>query len=205
MADLMAELGVWVAAAYMLMIYSYPFKDTPLFKFAEHTMLGLGVAITTVMGIRNILDIAVGGLVTKGEVTWVIPIFLGLLLFTRFFRQVAWLSRWPLALLVGIGVGISMGSGIDANFISQIRSTVTGVTNINQALLGVMVILTITYFIFSIGKAQRERGVLKYTAQLGRYIMMMCFGALFGNTVMTRMALFIGQMRFLLFDWLKLG
>jgi len=66
MADLMAELGVWVAAAYMLMIYSYPFKDTPLFKFAEHTMLGLGVAITTVMGIRNILDIAVGGLVTKG-------------------------------------------------------------------------------------------------------------------------------------------
>lgn len=205
MADIMTELGVWVAAAYMLMIYSYPFKENPLFKFAEHTMLGLGVAITTVMGIRNILDIAVGGLVTKGETIWIVPIILGVLLFTRFLRQVAWLSRWPLALLVGIGIGISLGSGIDANFITQIRSTITGVKDINQAVLGVMVILTITYFIFSIGKAQRERGVLKYTAQLGRYIMMICFGALFGNTVMTRMALFIGQMRFLLFDWLKLG
>ncbi|MDH5791322.1 MAG: hypothetical protein OEZ44_03990 [Candidatus Bathyarchaeota archaeon] len=205
MADIIVEIGIWVAAAYTLMIYSYPYKDTPLFKFAEHTMIGLGIAITTIMGIRNILDIAVGSIVNKGEIAWIVPILLGLALFTRYSRQYAWLSRWPLALLVGVGIGVSMGSSVDASFLAQIRSTVTGVNTLNKALLGIMIIITITYFIFSIGKEQREKGAFKYTSQLGRYVMMLCFGALFGNTIMTRMALFIGRMNFLLFEWLKLG
>ncbi len=205
MADMFTEIGIWVAAAYTLMIYSYPYKDTPLFKFAEHSMIGLGIAVTTIMGVRNILDIAVGSIIEKGEVSWIIPILLGLALFTRYSKQYAWLSRWPLALLVGVGIGVAMGSQVDASFVAQIRSTVTGVNNLNQALLAIMVVLTVTYFIFSIGKVQREEGVFKYTSQLGRYIMMMCFGALFGNTIMTRMALFIGRLNFLLFEWLKIG
>ncbi|NIN63703.1 MAG: hypothetical protein GTO63_03110, partial [Anaerolineae bacterium] len=167
MADMFTEIGIWVAAAYTLMIYSYPYKDTPLFKFAEHSMIGLGIAVTTIMGVRNILDIAVGSIIEKGEVSWIIPILLGLALFTRYSKQYAWLSRWPLALLVGVGIGVAMGSQVDASFVAQIRSTVTGVNNLNQALLAIMVVLTVTYFIFSIGKVQREEGVFKYTSQLG--------------------------------------
>ena len=205
MADMLVEIGIWVAAAYTLMIFSYPYKETPLFKFAEHTMIGLGIAITTIMGVRNILDIAVKSMVEKGEITWIVPILLGLALFTRYSKQYAWLSRWPLALLVGIGIGLAMGSDVDASFVTQIRSTVTGVDTLNEALLGLMVIVTITYFIFSIGKEQREKGVFKHTSQLGRYVMMLCFGAVFGNTIMTRMSLLIGRITFLLFEWLKLG
>lgn len=205
MADMITEMGIWVAAAYTLMIYSYPYKETPLFKFAEHTMIGLGVAITTVMGIRNILDIGVVSIVSKGQVTWIVPILLGLALFTRYSDQYSWLSRWPLALLVGVGIGVAMGSMIDSSFIRQISSSVTGVTNLNQVALVLMIVLTLTYFIFSLGIRQREEGVLSYTSVLGRYIMMVYFGALFGNTIMTRMSLFIGRMRFLLFEWLKLG
>lgn len=205
MSDIITEIGIWVAAAYTLMVYSYPFKDTPLFRIAEHTMIGLGVAIYTVMGIKNILDIAVGSIITRGEALWFIPIILGLLLFTRYSSNYAWLSRWPLSLLVGVGVGVAMGSIVDSYITSQIRSTIVDVTNINGALLLIMLVLSLTYFIFSIGLEQRERGILKYTAQLGRYILMIYFGAVYGNTVMTRMALLIGRLRFLLFDWLKLG
>ncbi len=168
-------------------------------------MIGLGVAITTVMGIRNILDIGVASIVSKGQVTWIIPILLGLALFTRYSDQYSWLSRWPLALLVGVGIGVAMGSMIDSSFIRQISSSVTGVTNLNQIALVLMIVLTLTYFIFSLGIRQREEGVLSYTSTVGRYIMMVYFGALFGNTIMTRMSLFIGRMRFLLFEWLKLG
>ncbi len=205
MVDVITEIGIWVAAAYTLMIYSYPYKETPLFKFAEHTMIGLGVAITTVMGIRNILDIGVASIVSKGQVTWIIPILLGLALFTRYSDQYSWLSRWPLALLVGVGIGVAMGSMIDSSFIRQISSSVTNVTSLNQAILVLMIVLTLTYFIFSLGIKQREEGALSYTSVIGRYIMMVYFGALFGNTIMTRMSLFIGRMRFLLFEWLKLG
>jgi hypothetical protein len=205
MVDLITETGIWVAAAYTLMIYSYPYKDTPLFKLAEHTMIGLGVAITTVMGVRNILDIGITSIVNEGQVSWIIPILLGLALFTRYSSNYAWLSRWPLALLVGVGIGVSMGGMIDSSFIRQISSSVTGVVNPNQALLVLMIILMLTYFIFSLGIRQREEGVLKYTSKIGRYVMMIYFGALFGNTIMTRMSLFIGRMRFLLFEWLKMG
>lgn len=205
MADIFTEVGIWVAAAFTLMIYSYPYKETPLFKFAEHTMIGLGVAITTVMAVRNILDIGIASIVNEGQITWLIPILLGLALFTRYSDQYAWLSRLPLALLVGVGIGVSMGGMIDSSFIRQISSSVTDVANPNQALMVLMIILTLTYFIFSLGIKQREEGAMKYTSMIGRYVMMIYFGALFGNTVMTRMALFIGRMRFLLFQWLRLG
>ena len=37
-----------------------------------------------------------------------------------------------------------------------------------------------------------------------RYVMMIAFGALFGNAVMGRMSLMIGRVHFLLADWLGL-
>jgi hypothetical protein len=46
---------------------------------------------------------------------------------------------------------------------------------------------------------------VRHTARLGRWLLMVSFGAFFGNTVMTRMAVFLERLQFLLRDWLHLG
>jgi len=59
-------------------------------------------------------------------------------------------------------------------------------------------IATITYFIFS----REHKGILKPVANTGIIFLMIGFGASFGYTVMARLSLFIGQVQFLLHDWL---
>ena len=57
-----------------------------------------------------------------------------------------------------------------------------------------------TYFFFSF----RRRSVLvEKTSMLGRYMLMIGFGAFFGNTVMTRMSYLIDRLMFLVDEWLR--
>jgi small neutral amino acid transporter SnatA (MarC family) len=54
------------------------------------------------------------------------------------------------------------------------------------------------YFFFSID--HKSRG-MRSTASLGRWFLMFAFGAMFGSTVMARMALFIGRLDFITNEW----
>ena len=60
------------------------------------------------------------------------------------------------------------------------------------------VIGTLIYFFFS-----REQKALKVGASIGKWVMMLAFGAAFGNTVMARMSLLVGRIYFL-GEWLHI-
>ena len=60
-------------------------------------------------------------------------------------------------------------------------------------------VAVLTYFFFSFEqKAKAVRG----TAQLGRWLLMVAFGAIFGATIMNRFVLMIDRIWFLLIEWL---
>jgi hypothetical protein len=54
------------------------------------------------------------------------------------------------------------------------------------------------YFFFSF---EHKHTVVRGSARMGRWLLMICFGVIFGNTVMGRMSLFIDRLMFLLNDW----
>lgn len=65
----------------------------------------------------------------------------------------------------------------------------------------VITMLTVmTYFFFSF---RTEGRAIKGASQLGRWILMIGFGAFFGNTVMTRMSYLLDRLMFLIDDWLR--
>jgi hypothetical protein len=67
----------------------------------------------------------------------------------------------------------------------------------------VLILLTVmSYFFFSIPHEKGAGRLLARTSLCGRWFLMIAFGAMFGNTVMARLSLFIGRMYFLLHDWL---
>jgi hypothetical protein len=49
-----------------------------------------------------------------------------------------------------------------------------------------------------------HKGALGFVPKLGRWMMLMAFGASFGNTVMTRFGMYQGRILFLLRDWLQI-
>lgn len=194
------DIGVWLAAGCTIFIYSYLIGDNPLFKFAEHLYIGISAAHAVVLGYQNIQEMAWKPLM-GGKWIMAIPLILGLMLYTRFVKDWSSLSRIPIAFLTGLAAALSIRGAIDASFIKQVAATMVPITNINVLLTMLAVATTITYFFFTQGS---QLAPVQFSAQIGRWVMMVAFGSAFGNTVMARMSLVIGRLQFLFGSWIKL-
>ena len=142
---------------------------------------------------------------------FVIPLILGLMIFGRFFRGWQWLSRWPIAFMMG-WAGVAIPATFQMAILEQAHGTVEpflrGPGSPPQApadmlgawALAAAVLTTLAYFYFS----SPHQGWLGRSSRIGIWFLMVAFGVGFGNTVMARVALLMGRMQFLLYDWLPL-
>ncbi len=86
-------------------------------------------------------------------------------------------------------------------------------TSVNNVIFVVCVASTLTYFFFTVtarinptdpGIVQGLKRVLMATSEVGKWAMMIGFGASFGTTVMARISLFIGRLQFLFGEWIHI-
>jgi hypothetical protein len=196
------RFGVWVAAAMTIALFSYVFKDNPFSKMAQHIYIGVAAAYGMIVQIDSMIrPTIVTNLIGKQQWQLLIPIALGLLIYARYFKPIAYLSRYTVAFMVGIGAGVVLARDFKSLFLAQLIATmnpISGPMAVNNLIIAVGVITTMSYFFFSL----QHKGFVGTSAQVGRYVMMMAFGASFGNTVQARVSLFLGRLQFLLGDWL---
>ncbi len=208
--------GVIVAAGLTLAMYSFLYKDTPVFKIAENLYVGVSLGYTIIITWYNFLkpdlydplivpffssDPAI-----KPKYSLIVPFVLGLFILTRFSRSFSWLSRWSFAYIVGLGAGIGIPRVISAFLLEQIEPSIKPVftdgegilSSINTLLILLGVVSVLFYFFFSV----EHKGVRERISQIGIWFLMVSFGASFGYTVMGRMSLLIGRAQFLMKDWL---
>ena len=190
--------GVWIAAIATIGIMSFAFKDNPLYRLVENLYVGVSAGHAIVLGYMNIRDQAWNPLINKGQWSLLVPMVLGVLLYTRYNKKLSWLSRFPIALMVGIGTGLAIRGTIGSQIVSQIKSTILPLNSVNNWIIILGTLGTLMYFFFSV----EHKGVMKPVSAFGRYVLMVSFGAAFGSTVMGRMALFIGRLQFLYANWL---
>ncbi|MGI6163010.1 MAG: hypothetical protein ACOYEQ_03650 [Bacillota bacterium] len=197
--------GNWIAAFLTLALYSIIFKESEVYYFAETIFVGTTAGYAVAMTFGNRIKPAVMiDILEKGKWNYVIPIILGLLMYTRFSKSLQWLSRYPISFTVGVGAGVVLTKQWKPMLIDQVVATIkplsgpTGGQIINAVILLVGVVCTLSFFLFT----AEPKGPLKYGSQIGRYTMMIAFGAAFGTTVMARVSLFLSRMQFLLKDWL---
>lgn len=198
-------LQIWIIAFFTLALFSFLYKDNPFYRLAENIFAGLtagyqvGLIWDTVI-IQKLWDPMMGGQ------WWLfLPGLLGLMMFTRFSPKLSWISRVPLAAVMGITAGIFLTSQLHGFVLPQMQSTMNTFANAEgfaemflASLIAVGVISTMIYFYFS----HEHVGVLGVTAKLGIWFIMISFGAHFGYTVMGRVSLLIGRTQFLIEDWI---
>lgn len=222
-------IGLWLQAVLTFAILSFLIADNPLYKLAEHIFVGVsagyGVVLVWHEAVLPILLYRIFPHLGGGEQAnpnyWVIvPGVLGLMMMARFIPKYAWLSRWPIAFVVGVTTGASIPVVVQASILEQIHGTIQPLlfhracvlstnpaaldcsplalfTVFNSFLLILGVICTLSYFYFSL----EHKKVLGTTSRIGVWFLMVAFGAGFGNTVMARISLLIGRVQFLLYDW----
>ncbi|MCH7691027.1 MAG: hypothetical protein IIA17_08290 [candidate division Zixibacteria bacterium] len=198
-------LQIWIIAFFTLALFSFLYKDNPFYRLAENIFAGLttGYQVSLIWDtviIQKLWDPMMGGQ------WWLfLPGLLGLMMFSRFFPKISWMSRVPLAVVMGITAGIFLTTQLHGFVLPQMQATMnTFVTAKGFAdyflasLIAVGVISTMIYFYFS----HEHVGVLGVTAKLGIWFIMISFGAHFGYTVMGRVSLLIGRTQFLIEDWI---
>ena len=214
------RISIWIAALLTLAIYSFLYKDNPIYRFAESLLIGVSVGFllvvtfdTTIIpnalgpinqSVKNMF--AIGTLGSFGSFIWtLIPVVLGLLMFMRFIPGMTWLSRIALALYIGFGAGAAIPANMQSLILKQIEAATGSFLSINSIWIGINAVIimvgliaTLSYFFFS----KPHTGNFGKVAKLGTYFLMVFFGATFGYTVMARISLLIGRLSFLLRDWL---
>jgi hypothetical protein len=214
-------IGTWVAGFFTLSLFSFLYKDNPFYRFAEHVFAGLSAGYYIGLIYHSVI---LAQLVQPIEEHWAAAAtgpdvghhimkvafllfagFMGVLMFARFFPKVSWISRYPLAFVMGNTAGIELMSRLHGMVLPQMRATFVdlnasfGNVVLNLIIL-VGVLTTLIYFYFS----KEHKGVLGVTARVGIWFIMIAFGAHFGYTVMARVSLLIGQVNFIFIDWLKI-
>ncbi len=197
----METLGVWVAAIGTLAMMSFAWRENPFYRAFEHIYIGISAGHATVMGWNNLESSLVEPLTSGSNYFVIIPLILGLLLYARFFRGYNWVSRYPMAVLVGIGTGLTIRGTIGSQLVQQIQATMIPLNSIDNIIMVVGTVTTLMFFYFTLTK---ENKVVRISGNIGKYVMMIAFGASFGNSVMSRMSMMIGRVQFLLGDWLGL-
>jgi hypothetical protein len=195
--------GIWLGAFFTLAIYSFLYGDNPAYKLSEHLFVGLGAAHMAVMGWESMYNRAWLPLSTKGEWWYLGAIAGGIMLLTRWFKPIGWISRIPLGFMMGVAAGLSARSAIDAQFWRQIQSTVTLKLNVPNNLVYVLIVVTtLAYFLFAFNEKSGFGQGIRGIGMVGQYMMMIAFGASLGATIMARLSLVIGRLEFLFRTWL---
>jgi hypothetical protein len=200
-------IGIWLGAFLTLCIFSFLYKDNPFYKLAEHLFVGISAGYWATLEYHNVFRPNLWDPLTgEGRLLLLVPFAFGILLFSRFTKKFSWLSRWPMALIIGIYAGITIVGYGSGDLILQIQAnllplwTDNWLTSFNNILLTVGVITGLIYFFFS----KEHKGALGAGAKIGIWFLMISFGASFGYTVMSRMSLLIGRIYFLLGNWLHI-
>jgi len=200
---------VWVAAILTLCIFSFLYKENPFYRFAEHLFVGISAGYGVAVYWNNaIVPNLFVPLFQQHNWWFIIPGLLGMMFFFRFNQKTGWLILIPMAVLLGTGSGMGLAPTVQTNILKQMQSALADATNLKLGGWGLIwgivtlfgVITTLSYFFFS----REQKGLLRVSANIGVWFIMIGFGASFGNTVMGRISLLIGRVQFLLTDWIHI-
>jgi hypothetical protein len=222
---------VWIAAICTLGIYSFLYRENRFYRFIEHIMLGLGVGFAVMVTWTDVLEptwwrpmftgfynLFTGDIREAGPALYITASILGIFYYFQYSRKYFWLARITIGIMIGTGAGAAFKGGflllmpqIQSSFLPVIvrkdggglfdrGSQILWWTSLSNLVFVATLVCVLTYFLFSF--EHRWRGI-RGSVKFGRLMLMVSFGAFFGNTVMTRLAVFLQRLEFLMFDWLK--
>jgi hypothetical protein len=217
--------GTIIAAVLTFMVWSYLLGDNPAFRIAEHLFVGTAVGYAAVVAWFNVVQPALFGAgAPQSPALAAVPLILCLLLIAKVRPVWSDVGNIPVAFLVGVGAALAVGGALFGTLWPQVSATAG--LSLDPADYGdpqpmlastffwqnlAVLIGTIgTFFYFTFNtQPQGPLGGFRETftrfwSGMGRWVIMITLGALFANTVMSRIALLVGRVWWLL-DVLGVG
>jgi hypothetical protein len=200
------DIAIWIGALWVIFAYSFIIRDNPLFKFCEATMIGTTAGVFTVIAFDNIKKLALLPLIEKQAYINMIPLIIGILLLAQVSRRHFYLSRLPIAIMVGGGIGATMSRTITSNIVIQLRSIMVPLPKTPFEILNIIILIVGLLGTLLIFTYTRERkGPFGWVTKIGEYLMMAALGSTFGLLITMRVTYVITRLQIIVFDLLGLG
>jgi hypothetical protein len=206
-------LGVSIAAGLTLMVYSYLLGDNLLYRLAEDIFVGVSVGYSAIVAFHSVLypRLFLPLLTAPQEnVPLLAPLVMGIMLCSYVVPRTRWLASVPLAFVIGVGAALAVGGALTGILVPQITATIVPLNPdlpperlLNNLVIVVGTIDTLVYFHFTAGANRPGARVIQAVGSVGKWVVLLTFGAIFANVVMGRISLLIGRVQFLLVDWLQ--
>jgi len=212
--DVFKIVEVVVGTITFMIVVSYVFKDNAVYRMLSHILLGVATAIVIAITWRNVLQPNWWGPVQEGfsnirkgtrdwNVLWLLCVIPGAMWYTLYFKKLEWMSRIVFGMFIGMGAGLAFKNYL-LLIVPQITQSfkpllavhdgrIDPATTIKNLLFLATLVTVLVYFFFTF---RMETPLFKRTRAYGRWMMMICFGTLFGYTVMTRMSYFLERLRY---------
>jgi hypothetical protein len=220
-------VSVLVGGVATLAIFSFLIRENGFYRLFEHLFIGIAAGLTPVLVLRDflwpqIIDPMLGNTITYYPdgtqsapyqplyLLYFVPIVFGSLYYTLYSKRHAWLAKLVIGFTLGASGALSI-RGFFSEVIPQIVSSCKPLLvfsaqgalqlweSINNILFVGILLLVLNYFFFTFG---RQGSLSSRSAAFGRPLLMVCFGAFFGSTVMARLALLVERVQFILRDWI---
>lgn len=215
-------VGTIIAVILTVMIFTYLLGDNPVFRLAEHILIGVSVGWATLQIFYNLLLPAFNYVLDNsktGSLDWwlyLIPLVLGLLLLLRPVRAAKPLTNLIMALVIGTVAALALAGALSGTLLPQVGATMLPLNTgdiIGRLVLLLGTILALWYFQFTVfgpslpatgetAPKQDQRaglsGILGRVRLVGRWGIMLAFGAVFASVFLTYFAALVDRLLFLI-------
>lgn len=181
-------LAIIVSTFVTIGAYSILFGDNVISKITENLYMGILAAFIFTSQINYIRMSAITK-VQQGEYAYIAVIILIIMLFCRLKPQYFWLTRYPVAITIGVGLGLSVRAGIVSDFFQQIQATMLPLNSLNNIVLVLGTLTVIAYFIWTYSFT----GPAKHIRNTGMTFLLAMIGTVYGQTVAMRHELIVGR------------
>ncbi|MCK4580604.1 MAG: hypothetical protein KAU10_04575, partial [Dehalococcoidia bacterium] len=111
-------IGGLIGTLFIIATMSMLWKDNVFFRFGQAAVMGASIAHYTFMNFQSVHNNAIKPILA-GNVLFIIPVVLGLLMYSRLSSDLAWLAKYPTSVLVGVGTGVMIAGTLRGQIIDQ--------------------------------------------------------------------------------------
>jgi hypothetical protein len=195
---MLEPFGTWIALAFTFMILSFGlYKENRFFRFAEYTAIAASLGNGVVVAIRYINDTFVQPPLTTGglSILYLPAVIFGALLFLQYNREYRWVARYPMGIIVGVGLGVAARTSLETEVVKQVWASMTPLNSINNIISLVITITVLLYFLMS----PKYEGTLgEALIKAAQAFLFVVFGAKLASAIPMYIAWAAGRVQFIL-------
>jgi hypothetical protein len=207
-SDLAGVAGTTLAALVTIAVWSYLAGERRVFGWAQHLLAGLSTGYLVIISVREVLvPSLVRPLIDAPAAD---PVLWPALLLVMALVLARWLPRQvvaiPVALLIAGTAAFALGGAVVGTLLPQLAASLLPGGATSSGLLNATIGLVITALVLIAFLHGTRSGRLgSAAAGSGRWLLVGGLGGWIGFLLVSRLALLVERLRFILVDWLGLG